>query len=166
MERGLSISETQTEGEIVNEKWKKIWMDLACVLSQAASCPRGRVGAFIIDHRNNPVSAGYNGGPRGAIGSLCGGEFCERSARCIPSGTQTEIGCHHAEQNALMNALHKGVSVAGCTLVVTTPPCLGCARLIHHAGIERVVIGGRSYDSQGADYLERFMALRQGVSDT
>jgi len=49
---------------------------------------------------------------------------------------------------------------------VTTPPCLGCARLIHHAGIERVVIGGRSYDSQGADYLERFMALRQGVSDT
>jgi deoxycytidylate deaminase len=51
-------------------------------------------------------------------------------------------------------------------LVVTTPPCLGCARLIHHAGIERVVIGGRSYDSQGADYLERFMALRQGVSHT
>ena len=162
----LSIYQTHERLNILNDKWKKIWMDLSYVLAQAASCPRGRVGAFIIDHRNNPVSAGYNGGPRGAIGSLCGGEFCERSARCIPSGTQTEIGCHHAEQNALMNALHKGVSVAGCTLVVTTPPCLGCARLIHHAGIERVVIGGRSYDSQGADYLERFMALRQGVSDT
>ena len=152
MERGLSISETQTEGEIVNEKWKKIWMDLACVLSQAASCPRGRVGAFIIDHRNNPVSAGYNGGPRGAIGSLCGGEFCERSARCIPSGTQTEIGCHHAEQNAIANAAARGISTEGCVMVVTCSPCLACARLIHHAGIKEVVTT-EGYDGRGAVYL-------------
>ena len=152
MERGLSISETQTESKIVNEKWKKIWMDLACVFAQAASCPRGRVGAFIIDHRNNPVSAGYNGGPRGAIGSLCGGEFCERTKQNIPSGTQTEIGCHHAEQNAIANAAARGISTEGCTMVVTCSPCLACARLIHHAGIKEVVtmVG---YDGRGATYL-------------
>ena len=144
--------------------WAKHWMRHAELIAEMSPCPRGQVGAFIVDERNNPISAGFNGPPRGACGDLCGGEVCDRTARAIPSGTSTEIGCHHAEQNALMNALHKGVSVAGCTLVVTTPPCLGCARLIHHAGIERVVIGGRSYDSQGADYLERFIALRQGVS--
>ena len=112
----------------------------------------GVEGAFIIDHRNNPVSAGYNGGPRGAIGSLCGGVFCERSARCIPSGTQTEIGCHHAEQNAIANAAARGISTEGCVMVVTTSPCLACARLIHHAGIKEVVttVG---YDGRGATYL-------------
>ena len=98
------------------------------------------------------VSAGYNGGPRGAIGSLCGGEFCERSARCIPSGTQTEIGCHHAEQNAIANAAARGISTEGCVMVVTCSPCLACARLIHHAGIKEVVttVG---YDGRGATYL-------------
>ena len=136
----------------MNDKWKKMWMDLACVLSQASSCPRGRVGAFIIDPRNNPVSAAYNGGPRGAIGSLCGGEFCERSARCIASGTQTEIGCHHAEQNAIANAAARGIATDGCVMVTSCSPCLACARLIHHAGIKEVVtIVG--YDERGATYL-------------
>jgi dCMP deaminase len=74
----------------------------------------------------------------------------------IESGTSTEVGCHHAEQNALMNALHKGVSVAGCALVATTPPCLGCARLIHHAGVSLVVVPeGSSYDERGVEYLKR-----------
>lgn len=137
---------------IVNEKWRKLWLDMAILLSQASSCPRGRVGAFIVDPRNNPVSAGYNGGPRGAIGSLCGGEFCERSARCIPSGTQTEIGCHHAEQNAIANAAARGISTLGCVMVTSCSPCLACARLIHHAGIVEVVtmVG---YDGRGASYL-------------
>jgi len=52
-----------------------------------------------------------------------------------------------------MNALHKGVSVAGCVLVVTTPPCLGCARLIHHSGIHKVIIGNATYSSEGVEYL-------------
>ena len=136
----------------MNEKWKKIWMDLSYVFAQAASCPRGRVGAFIIDHRNNPISAGYNGGPRGAIGSLCGGEFCERSRRCITSGEQTEIGCHHAELNAIANAAAKGVSTDGCSLVCSVSPCLACAKLIHHAGIVEVITAD-NYDPRGATYL-------------
>jgi cytidine deaminase len=45
----------------------------------------------------------------------------------------------HAEQAALMDAAKRGVSVAGCTLYVTTFPCHECARLIVAAGIKRVV---------------------------
>ena len=86
------------------------------------------------------------------------------------AGTRTEIGCHHAEQNALANALHKGVSVAGCALVVTLPPCLACARLIHHAGVELVVVAeGTEYDMRGVEYLRehnvtvRFVAENTGA---
>jgi dCMP deaminase len=134
-------------------RWIIHWLRHAELISEMSPCPRGKVGAFVIDERNNPLSAGFNGPPRGACGELCGGEVCTRSERAIASGTSTEVGCHHAEQNALMNALHKGVSVAGCVLVVTTPPCLGCARLIHHAGIAEVIIGGITYSSEGAEYL-------------
>ncbi len=138
----------------MNEKWCDHWLKHSHLLSGMSPCPRGKVGAMIIDERNNPISAGFNGPPRGADGDLCGGQSCDRDCQNIKSGTQIEVGCHHAEQNALMNALHKGVSVAGCTLIVTTPPCLGCARLIHHSGITEVVYDSTTqYDLRGLGYL-------------
>lgn len=45
----------------------------------------------------------------------------------------------HAEMNALMDAVRRGVSVAGHTLYCTTFPCHLCARHIIAAGINRVV---------------------------
>lgn len=137
----------------MTEEWASHWMRHCALLSERSPCPRGQVGAFIIDARNNPLSAGFNGPPRGACGDRCGGDTCDRDAAHIISGSQTEIGCHHAEQNALTNALHKGVSVAGCTLIVTTPPCLSCARIIHHSGITHVFYGDQPYDLSGVRYL-------------
>lgn len=138
----------------MKDKWSVQWIAQARFLSRMSPCARGRVGSFIVDSRNNPVSAGFNGPPRGACGELCGGDTCDRVTQGVESGTRTEVGCHHAEQNALANALHKGVSVAGCALVVTLPPCLACARLIHHAGVELVVVAeGTEYDMRGVEYL-------------
>ena len=140
----------------MKQAWQSQWVLQARFLARMSPCVRGKVGSFIVDARNNPVSAGFNGPPRGACGELCGGATSDRVTQGIESGTSTEVGCHHAEQNALMNALHKGVSVAGCALVVTTPPCLGCARLIHHAGVSLVVVPeGSSYDERGVEYLTR-----------
>lgn len=45
----------------------------------------------------------------------------------------------HAEMNALMDAVRRGVSVAGLTLYCTTFPCHLCARHLIAAGIRRVV---------------------------
>lgn len=74
----------------------------------------------------------------------------------IPSGTRTEIGCHHAEANALCNAAACGTPTAGLWLIVTGEPCLSCAKLIHHARITRVVLvaGGYAGGSAGVEYLE------------
>ncbi len=72
----------------------------------------------------------------------------------IPSGTRYEIGCHHAEANVIANAAARGVSTDGAWLFVTHGPCVPCAKLIHHAGIKRVMItnsGARG--PEGEQYL-------------
>lgn len=131
------------------------WYYHALLLSDRSPCTRGNVGAVIIDSFNNPISMGFNGPPRGATGTLCKNNRCERNDLNIKSGTHVEIGCHHAEANALMNALRKGISVDRCSLVITTAPCLVCARLIHHAGIQHVFFPESSkYDRRGQEYLE------------
>lgn len=121
---------------------KHIWSRLrqAELLSSNSPCPRGKVGAVLFEPDSWVViSDGYNGPPRGG-GFLCAGDYCERNRRGIKSGTMTEVGCHHAEANAIINAARRGTSTWGAWLAVTRTPCLNCAKMIHHAGIERVYI--------------------------
>jgi dCMP deaminase len=98
---------------------------------------------------------GYNGGPRGG-GELCGDEECLRDTMNIQSGTRVEIGCHHAEMNLICNAAANGVSTNGAWLLVTGEPCMMCAKLIHHSGIEKVIIvSGGFAGVNGVGYLEK-----------
>lgn len=135
-------------------KWGNHWIKHARLISEMSPCPRGKVGAVIVDESNNPVAMGFNGPPRRAPGKLCNIDSCDRTEQKVKSGTQIEIGCHHAEANALMNALRKGISVLNCKIFITTAPCLVCARLIHHSGITSVFYPKSScYDKRGSDYL-------------
>jgi dCMP deaminase len=73
----------------------------------------------------------------------------------IPSGTRTEVGCHHAEMNVICNAAANGVSTRGAWLIVTGEACMMCAKLLHHAGIARVlVVSGGYAGANGCEYLE------------
>ena len=78
----------------------------------------------------------------------------------IRSGTRYEVGCHHAEMNVITNAAARGVATAGAWLIVTGEPCVLCAKLIHHAGIVKVICvkGGFLGGDDGPSYL-----LRHGV---
>jgi deoxycytidylate deaminase len=41
-------------------------------------------------------------------------------------------------------------------MVISTNPCLACARLIHHAGFKVVVVSADSkYNRDGLDYLDK-----------
>ena len=79
----------------------------------------------------------------------------------IESGKQMEKGCHHAESNVICNAAANGVAARGAWLIVTGEPCLMCAKLIHHAGVERVICVENGYKGgkAGPEYL-----IRNGVS--
>lgn len=139
----------------MNTKHIRIRIEQCLALSQASNCPRRKFGALLLDPRRNVILMdGYNGGPRGG-GRLCGGEVCLRDEQKVPSGTRLEIGCHHAEMNVICNAAAGGVATQGAWLIVTGEPCLMCSKLIHHAGIEQVIVvsGGYAGDN-GVGYLE------------
>jgi len=138
--------------------------------ARMSSCSRAQVGAVIVLDLDEcrVLADGYNGPPRGA-GATCRTETfdadakiestCDRVRLDLASDERVEVGCHHAEQNALMNALRAGISTLGAVLVCTRLPCLACARAIHHAGLSCVVAnpgpsGDREPCTEGVDYLK------------
>lgn len=138
----------------MKDKHIAIRVEQCLSLAKASGCVRRQFGAMLLDpERNVVLMDGYNGGPRGG-GRLCGGERCLRDAEGVRSGTRMEVGCHHAEMNVICNAAANGVPTRGAWLIVTGEPCLLCAKLIHHAGIRRVlVVSGGYIGENGVHYL-------------
>jgi dCMP deaminase len=138
----------------MNEKHIQIRIDQCLVLSNASNCSRRKFGALLIDPvRNVILMDGYNGGPRGG-GKLCDGDRCFRDDNDVESGTMIEHGCHHAEMNVICNAAANGVKTEGAWLFINGEPCLLCSKLIHHSGIEKVIIiSGGFIGVNGIDYL-------------
>ncbi len=138
----------------MKEKHIRIRIEQCLALAKASNCPRRKFGALLLDpSRNVTLMDGYNGGPRGG-GDLCGGDVCSRDELGVQSGTRMEIGCHHAEMNVICNCAASGVATQGAWLLVTGEPCVLCAKLIHHAGITKVVVVGGGYaGANGVDYL-------------
>lgn len=67
----------------------------------------------------------------------------------------------HAEMAALIDAARRGVSVAGCTMYVTTFPCHLCARHVVAAGIRRLVYIEPYAKSRTADLYPDSIAIEQ-----
>lgn len=143
----------------MKDKHIQIRIEQCLALANASNCPRRKFGALLLDPKRNVVLMdGYNGGPRGG-GKLCGGHRCVRNDENVESGTRVELGCHHAEMNVICNAAANGVKTDGAWLIVTGEPCIMCSKLIHHAGIEKViVISGGFAGCNGVKYL-----LKHGV---
>jgi dCMP deaminase len=146
----------------MKEKHLRIRIEQCLALAKASNCPRAKFGALLVDpDRNVVLMDGYNGGPRGG-GELCGGDVCLRDAGDVLSGTKVEIGCHHAEMNLICNAAANGVPTNRAWLIVTGEPCTMCAKLIHHAGIARVIIVDGGYSGiNGIGYLEQYGVMVQ-----
>jgi dCMP deaminase len=142
---------------MLNQKHLKVRLAQCHLISTNSPCPRKKVGAVIIDPLTNVVlSDGYNGTPRGSKNALCGGSVCLRTCQSIPSGSQNDVGCHHAEMNAIANASRVGSApLMGAWLFINCDPCLMCAKFIHHAGIVRVYAPFKkdSTRTNGLEYL-------------
>lgn len=137
-------------------KHVRVFRDMCLAQAGASECTRRKFGAVIVDPvRNVVVATGYNGGLRGGA-RLCGGEHvCLRTKQGIKSGTRTEVGCVHAEANALANAAAGAGGTQGCWLFVGGEPCVACAKLIAQAGIVKVlcVDGGYLGGKEGCALL-------------
>lgn len=74
----------------------------------------------------------------------------------IKSGTHMEKGCHHAEMNVICNSAASGVKTDGAWIIVTGEPCILCSKLIHHAGIAKVIVVDGGYVGEnGLEYLNK-----------
>lgn len=108
-----------------------------------------KVGAVVIDDDFNVRISGYNGMPRGVDDDVDARH--ERPLKYMWTA--------HAEENCVAQAARIGVSLKGCTILLTSLfPCTTCSRLIIQAGIKRViapkVCDNTRWDEQAAVALE------------
>ena len=137
--------------------WDEYFIEIAKLVSTRSNCVSRKVGA-VITVDNQIIATGYNGAPKGLHHCIDAGG-CLRKLNKIPSGTRQEV-CRaaHAEQNAIISAAVKGVSIKGGTLYVNTYPCSICTRMLINAEIKRIV-----YDSDYSDPLSKEMLDESGI---
>ncbi len=132
------------------------YLGIAEAAAQRSTCLRRRYGAVIV-RKDEVVSTGYNGAPRGERNCVdCG--FCRREALSIPKGERYELCVSvHAEANAIISAARRDMEGGTIYIVglekdggyANPAPCIMCRRLIRNAGIIRCV--GRLQDGGVAE---------------
>src|SRR5690554_5322531 len=118
------------------------YLRMAREWAQLSHCERKKVGALIVKD-NTIISDGYNGTPTGFE------NYCEDE-----SG-YTKWYVLHAEANAILKVASSTQSCVGATLYITLSPCKECSKLVHQAGIKRVVYLNAYKDCEGLDFLEK-----------
>ena len=123
-------------------KYDKAYLRMAEEWGKLSYCKRKQVGAIIVKDRMI-ISDGYNGTPTGFE------NFCEDEEG------YTKWYVLHAEANAISKVAASTQSCKGSTLYITLSPCKECSKLIHQAGIVRVVYNKAYKDDSGLQFLAR-----------
>ena len=127
--------------KLKQERYDKAYLRMAHEWGKLSHCERKQVGAIIVKDRMI-ISDGYNGTPTG-FENICEDEE-----------GYTKWYVLHAEANAILKVASSTQSCVGATLYVTLSPCKDCSKLIHQAGIVRVVYSTAYKDDSGLRFLE------------
>jgi len=118
------------------------YLRMAQEWAKLSYCKRKQVGALIVKDKMI-ISDGYNGTPTGFE------NICEDDEG------YTKWYVLHAEANAILKVASSTQSCEGATLYITLSPCTECSKLIHQAGIKRVVFHKAYKDPSGIEFLRR-----------
>ena len=118
------------------------YLRMARIWAENSYCKRRQVGALIVKDRMI-ISDGYNGTPSGFE------NFCEDDEG------YTKWYVLHAEANAILKVASSTQSCKGATLYITMSPCKECSKLIHQAGVVKVVYNQAYKDDSGLKFLEK-----------
>jgi len=118
------------------------YLKMAREWGRLSHCKRKQVGALIVKDRMI-ISDGYNGTPSGFE------NYCE------DDDGYTKWYVLHAEANAILKVASSTQSCKGATLYITLSPCKECSKLIHQAGVVRVVYEKAYKDDSGLTFLQR-----------
>ncbi|MFQ3336962.1 MAG: dCMP deaminase [Urechidicola sp.] len=122
-------------------RYDTAYLNMAKEWSKLSHCTRKKVGAILVKDQVI-ISDGYNGTPTGF-------DNC-----CEDEDGNTNWYVLHAEANALMKLSKSTNSSKGATLYITLSPCKECSKLIHQAGIKRVVYTKGYKDDSGIQFLK------------
>ncbi len=123
-------------------KYDIAYLRMALEWAKLSYCKRRQVGTLIVkDHMI--ISDGYNGTPSG-FENICEDEQ-----------GYTKWYVLHAEANAILKVASSTHSCKGATLYLTMSPCRDCSKLIHQAGIKRLVYIELYRDNNGLEFLEK-----------
>ena len=123
-------------------RYDKAYLRMASECGKLSHCIRKQVGAIIVKDRMI-ISDGYNGSPTGFD------NYCEDEEG------YTKWYVLHAEANAILKVASSTQSCEGSTLYITLSPCKECSKLVHQAGIKRVVYKDGYKDNSGIKFLEK-----------
>lgn len=123
-------------------RYDRAYLRMAKEWAKLSHCKRKQVGALIVKDRMI-ISDGYNGTPTGF-------ENC-----CEDDDNYTKWYVLHAEANAILKVASSTQSCKGATLYITLSPCRECSKLIHQAGIVRVVYCQAYKDNSGLEFLKK-----------
>lgn len=123
-------------------KYAKAYLRMASEWAELSHCKRKKVGAIIVKDRMI-ISDGYNGTPTGFENP------------CEDEEGYTKWYVLHAEANAILKVANSTQSCKGATLYITLSPCQQCSKLIHQAGIKRVVYSNKYKDETGLSFLKK-----------
>jgi dCMP deaminase len=123
-------------------KYDTAYLKMAHEWAKLSHCERKQVGAIIVKDRMI-ISDGFNGTPTGFENP------------CENEEDYTKWYVLHAEANAILKVASSTQSCNGATLYITLSPCKECSKLIHQAGIKRVVYANSYKDDTGLKFLKK-----------
>ncbi len=123
-------------------KYDTAYLKMAYEWAKLSHCKRKQVGAIIVKDRMI-ISDGFNGTPTGFENP------------CENEEDYTKWYVLHAEANAILKVASSTQSCKDATLYITLSPCKECSKLIHQAGIKRVVYANGYKDDAGLKFLQK-----------
>ncbi len=133
-------------------KYDIAYLRMALEWSKLSYCKRRQVGALIVKGKMI-ISDGYNGTPTGF------------ENHCEDEEGYTKWYVLHAEANAILKVASSTQACQGATLYITMSPCKECSKLIHQAGITRLVYLNEYKDDSGIAFLEKAGVSIEHISD-
>ncbi|WP_378185808.1 cytidine/deoxycytidylate deaminase family protein [Aquimarina sp. W85] len=131
-------------------KYDKAYLRIAREWGKLSHCDRKKVGAVIVKDRMI-ISDGFNGTPTGFENP------------CEDEAGYTKWYVLHAEANAISKVASSTQSCKDATLYITLSPCKECSKLIHQAGINRVVYQQGYKDDSGLRFLKKAGVLIEQI---
>lgn len=144
--------------------WDDYFIGITRAVAERATCDRGRSGCVIVRDKHILVT-GYVGSPKGM--PHCDEVGHQMKTMRHEDGTETKhcVRTTHAEQNTIVQAAKRGVSIDGSTVYCKMTPCTTCAKMIINAGVVRIVCEKRYHAGSESEEMFKQVGIKLDYVD-